>query len=174
MRLSKKQPFNRLINALGIPQVGKETAYLLASVYPSMEALQAATVESLVQVDGIGPKMADSIVSFMGDESTQVLIEQLREFGLTMAADGSASAVPADESHPYFGKTFVMTGTLPTLTREQAEAKIRQVGGKITGSVSKKTDFLLLGESPGSKYEKAVALNVAIIDEGELLAQVPN
>lgn len=171
---SKKQPFNRLINALGIPQVGKETAYLLASVYPSIDALQAATVESLVQVDGIGPKMADSIVSFMGDESTQRLIEQLRELGLTLAADTTTRSAMLDESHPYFGKSFVMTGTLPTLTREQAEAKIRQVGGKITSSVSKKTDFLLLGDSPGSKYDKAVALNVPIIDEAALLSQVPD
>ncbi len=169
---SKSRPLYALINALGIPHVGKETAILLAQQFRSLERLSNATVDELTQIEGIGPKVADSIVGFFGDVEHQNLMTALAELGLTLTmGDLEAEDIaPQNTEHPFYGKSFVMTGTLPTLTRDEAESAIRRVGGKISGSVSKKTDFLLLGENPGSKYDKAIKLNVPILEEDEFKA----
>lgn len=170
IQASKSRPLNALINALGIPHVGKETAYVLAQHFPSMSALSEATVAQLVEVEGIGEKVADSIVGFFGALETQNMLTALAQAGVVLQAAQANPADSLDPSHPYFGKSFVLTGTLPTLSRSEAEGMIRRVGGKLSNSVSKKTDFVLLGDNPGSKYDKAMALNIAILDEAAFLA----
>lgn len=172
IQASKTRPLPGLINALGIPHVGKETAYTLAQTFGSLQALSDATVDQLTQVEGIGEKVADSIVGYFGALETQNLVEALHASGVSLAASAAAESAPANPEHPFYGKAFVLTGTLPTLTRSDAEGMIRRVGGKLSGSVSKKTDFVLLGDNPGSKYDKALALNVAILDEAAFLAQI--
>jgi DNA ligase (NAD+) len=171
IQASKERPFYCLINALGIPHVGKETAILLAQNFPEIDILAGATVEQLIGIEGIGPKVAESIVGFFENVENQNLLTDLRALGVNLASKDACDTMQAvvDEGHPFFGKTFVLTGTLPTLTREEAETKIRLAGGKITSSVSKKTDYLLLGENPGSKYDKALKLNVAVLEEAEFL-----
>lgn len=170
---SKNRPLSSLVNALGIPQVGKETAILLARRFHSIDRLADATVDQLLELEGIGPKIADSIVGFFGDVEIQNLLTDLRELGVTPEGEeNKPDTFVIDENHCCYNKTFVLTGTLPTLTREAAEQLIRRVGGKVSGSVSKKTDYLLLGENPGSKYDKAVALNVTILDEPAFVALI--
>lgn len=179
---SKTRPLFRVINGLGIPQVGKETALLLANTFGSIAALMSASVDDLIAIDGIGPKMADGIVAYFAALDIQQLIAALGECGVSLQAD-AASQLEATEiagidvaglaalpEHPLKGKAFVLTGTLPTMSREQAETLIRVVGAKMSGSVSKKTNYLLLGENPGSKYDKAVALQVPLISEAEFKA----
>jgi DNA ligase (NAD+) len=131
-----------------------------------MDALMAATVEQIVETPGIGEVLAEQIVETLEDERTQELISRLRERGLRMelAEDEKAPA-----TGPLVGKTFVITGTLPNLSREEATARIEEAGGKVTGSVSKKTDYLLLGADPGSKLAKAEKVGTEIIDEERLL-----
>lgn len=172
IQASKQRPLARLINALGIPHVGKETAILLAQTFGSLETLINASQEALEAIEGIGPKVADSIITFFSDSDTTLLIEDLQTLGLKLADEASNVVVNTD--HPFYGKTFVLTGTLPTLSRQEAEERIRAVGGKISGSVSKKTDFVLLGENPGSKAEKAQQLGVSILDEATFLQTLSN
>jgi len=167
---SKQRPLSALINAMGIPHVGKETAILLAQHYPSLDKLFDADIESLMEIDGIGPKVAESIVGFFGEVETQNLITDLKELGVKTEAQLRDQTL--DATHPFYNKTFVLTGTLPTLSREEAETNIRRVGGKISGSIGKKTDYLLLGENPGSKYDKALKLDIPLLSEAEFLAQL--
>ncbi len=170
---SKERPLYALINAMGIPHVGKETAILLAQRFHSIHRLSNATVEELTDIEGIGTKVADSIVGFFAEVENQNLIHELEQLGVKVeSASAQEAFAEANPEHPFFGKSFVMTGTLPTLTRDEAESHIRRVGGKITGSVSKKTDFLLLGENPGSKYDKAMKLNIPILSEADFLSQL--
>ncbi|MCA9789528.1 MAG: NAD-dependent DNA ligase LigA, partial [Cyanobacteria bacterium HKST-UBA05] len=170
IQASTDRPLARLINALGMPHVGKETAVLLANTFYSMDALCRASDADLVAIDGVGPKVAESIVTFLADPDTVLLLEDLKAAGVRMADEKPETKV--DASHPFFGKTFVLTGTLPTLGRQDAEEKIRAVGGKVSSSVSKKTDFVLLGDSPGSKAAKAEQLGVPSLSEAEFLAQL--
>jgi DNA ligase (NAD+) len=170
IQASKDRPLARLLNALGMPHVGKETAVLLANTFYSMDALTQATDETLVAIDGIGPKVAESIITYLNDPDTILLIKNLKAVGVRLADE--KPNIKVNETHPFFGKTFVLTGTLPSLSRQQAEDKIRAVGGKITSSVSKKTSYVLLGESPGSKAAKAEKLGVPAISEAELLSQL--
>lgn len=166
IQASKNQPLYRVVNALGIPHVGKETAILLTKRFPAIDKLADATVAELTDIEGIGPKVADSIVGFFAETETQNLIADLRELGVSLEVETAEEVFEAiPQGHPFTGKTFVLTGTLPTLTRDEAEGMIRRVGGKTTGSVSKKTDYLLLGDNPGSKYDKAVKLEIPILDE---------
>ncbi len=168
---SKKRPLHAVVNALGIPHVGKETAILLTHHFHSMEKLADASIEELMEIEGIGPKVAESIVGFFGDIENQNMIADLKALGITMHSKAATEdMLPKDTSHPFYGKIFVLTGTLPTLTRDEAEEGIRKVGGKISSSISKKTDYLLLGENPGSKYDKAAKLNIPILEESEFKA----
>jgi DNA ligase (NAD+) len=132
-----------------------------------MDALMAATPDEIVATPGIGSVLADQIVETLADERTQELITRLRERGLRMELSPDEAA-PVDG--PLVGKTFVITGTLPNLSRELATAKIEEAGGKVTGSISKNTDYLLLGADPGSKLAKAEKLGTEIIDEESFLA----
>jgi DNA ligase (NAD+) len=161
---SKARPLQRLIYALGISHVGQETALVLARAFGSMEALSTATLDALKTVEGIGGIVADSITVFFADEENQRLLEDLKTHGLTMTGDTSQSTA----NGRFAGQTFVLTGTLPTLSRQDATEMIQAEGGKVSSSVSKKTHYVLAGEEAGSKLEKAQNLGVKIIGELEL------
>jgi DNA ligase (NAD+) len=163
---SKEQPFERVLYGLGIPGVGYVNARNLARHLRSMDALLKATEDLLVEVEGIGPVMARTIEETLAEERTQELIQRFREHGLQMEEEGPAP--PAEG--PLVGKTLVLTGTLPNLTREDATERIEAAGGKVTGSVSKKTDYVVAGSDPGSKLTKAQDLGTEVLDEDGLLA----
>jgi DNA ligase (NAD+) len=165
LEASKQRPFARVLFALGIEEVGEVTGRNLAQRFRDIDALLAATPEQLAETPGVGEKMAASIHAQLHDKRMLGLIEDLREIGLCFHEEG----LPPSQG-PLAGKTLVLTGSLPELSREQATERILATGGHVTGSVSKKTDYLLAGESPGSKLEKAQRLGVAVIDEAGLLA----
>ena len=166
---SKQVPFFRVLYALGIPGIGYVNARNLAGQFRSMDALLAATAEQIVETPGIGPVNAQTVQQTLAEERTRELIERLRGHGLKLESEGP---VPSEAGGPLAGKTLVLTGTLPTLSREQATERIEQAGGKVTGSVSKKTDYLVAGEDPGSKYTKAQELGTEILDEDALIALI--
>lgn len=163
---SKERPFARVIFALGIPHVGGTVAELLASRFAGIDALMTASEDELAEVEGIGPKIAASIRVYFETARNRVVVEKLRAAGVRMAG-----AKPTVEG-PLAGKTFVLTGSLPTLTRGQAESLIRQAGGKVAAAVSKKVDYLLVGADPGSKLGKARKLGVAEVDEAWLVGTI--
>ncbi len=166
---SKATTLARFIFALGIRNVGEATAKDLARFFGSLDALMAADIDRLQQVPDVGPVVAASIVRFFAEPHNVEVIEQLRAAGVTWTEGEAVAAV----SSPVAGKTFVLTGTLPTLTRDAARDMIEALGGKVAGSVSKKTDYVVAGAEAGSKLEKARDLEVAILDEAqfrELLA----
>jgi DNA ligase (NAD+) len=160
---SKRQPFGRVLYSLGIEEVGYVIGRNLAQHFRSIDALLNASPEEIEQAQGVGPKMARKIHSQLHDEQMLALIDDLRAQGLRLEEEG-----PPPGEGPLAGKTFVLTGTLPTLTREQASEAILAAGGRVTGSVSRKTDYLVAGESPGSKLAQAERLGVAVIDEDGL------
>jgi DNA ligase (NAD+) len=144
--------------------VGERTAQILADDFPSMDKRSAASLEDLQEVHEIGPRVAESIREFFDAGKNRELIEQLRKTGLQFEQQQKRASGGKLE-----GKTFVLTGTLPNLTRDEAAAKIEAAGGKVSGSVSKKTDYVVAGEKAGSKLDKARKLEVAVIGESELL-----
>jgi DNA ligase (NAD+) len=162
---SKEVPFGRVLFAIGIEGIGFVTGRNIAARFGSVENLQAATAEQIAETPGIGPIVAQLIADQLADEQMRALIADLRSVGLTLEQAGGP---PADG--PLRDKTFVLTGTLPDLTREQATERILAAGGRVTSSVSKKTDYVVAGESPGSKLEKAERLGVTVLDEPGLLA----
>ncbi|MEW5961196.1 MAG: NAD-dependent DNA ligase LigA [Chloroflexota bacterium] len=162
---SKQQPLARLLTGLGIRYVGSVVAGLIVAAYPAIEALQQATQEELQAIEGVGPRIAESIVEWFSRLPNRALIDKFRQAGLTLTtAAPTARPIPGSLA----GLTFVITGTLPTWSRDQAQAFIEQHGGKVTGSVSKNTDYLVAGEKAGSKLNKAQALGVAVLDEAGL------
>lgn len=162
---SKQQPFERFVTALGIRYVGGVVAGLVTAAFPTVEQLESASQEELEMVEGVGPRIAESIVAWFDQPTNRALIEKFRRAGLTLAAKTSSKPASAQ---PLTGQTFVISGTLPTWSRDEAKAFIEQHGGKVTGSVSKKTHYLVLGENPGSKLTKAEALGVPTLNEDEL------
>jgi DNA ligase (NAD+) len=162
---SKSQPFGRVLFAIGIEEVGDVTGRALAQQFRSINALLEADVAALQETPGVGPKMAVRIHDQLADPAMRALIDDLVSLGLTFEEDG-----PPPGEGPLAGLTFVLTGTLPDLTREQASELIIAAGGKVTGSVSKKTDYLVAGESAGSKLTKAQTLGVPVLDEDGLRA----
>ncbi len=159
---SKKLPLERVIYGLGIRMVGERTAQFLAEHFGSMEALEQAGVEELQNVDEVGPRIAESIVEFFSIPANRKLVERLGEVGLAFKGKKK------ERGTKLAGKTFVLTGTLPKLTRDEAKKMIEDAGGKVTGSVSKKTDYVVAGADAGSKLDKAKELGVAVIDENEM------
>jgi DNA ligase (NAD+) len=164
---SRSRPFKRVLYALGLPGVGYVTAEALADHFGSIDELHAADPERVEEVEGVGPIMAVQIAESLADERTWELVEKLREKGLQLEQDPSERRAAGG---PLEGKTLVLTGTLPDLTREEAGALIKSAGGKVTNSVSKKTDYVVAGESPGSKLAKAEQLGVEVLDEAGLRA----
>jgi len=157
----------RVVFGLGIRHVGERTAQILAQHFGSMEAISRATQEELEGVFEVGPVVAESIYRFFVQPDNRSVIEKLRAAGVNLSAKDAAKRSAVLE-----GKQFVLTGKLPTLSREQASTLIEQHGGRMTASVSQKTDFLLAGEDAGSKLEKAKALGVPVIDEAKFLKMV--
>jgi DNA ligase (NAD+) len=160
---SKKQPLNRVLLGLGIRHVGERTAQALAEEFGSMDALIAATEEELTAVNDIGPKVAATVREFFSNPRNLALIERLRGYGLTFTAEKKVRGTALT------GLTFVLTGTLPTLTRDAAKERIEAAGGKVSGSVSKKTSYVVAGEEAGSKLATAEKLGVTVLDEAGLL-----
>lgn len=156
---SKTPSMTKFLTALSIKLVGKETADLIANEYPTLESIKNATQEDLTKIDGIGDKVAKSVVDFFADENNKKVLAKLEQYGVT--PKGSAFE---KISNVFEGKTFVITGTL-SLPRNIFEEKIKRHGGKVSGSVSKKTSYVLAGENPGSKFDKASALGVIILTE---------
>jgi DNA ligase (NAD+) len=164
---SKRQPFGIVLFALGLPDVGYVTARALAEHFGTIDALIEADTERIEEVEGVGPIVAERIREELSEEPTLELIEKLRARGLRLELSESERRA---ESGPLDGKTFVLTGTLPELSREDATKLIRRAGGKVTGSVSRKTDYVVAGDSPGSKLAKAEELETEILDEEGLRA----
>jgi DNA ligase (NAD+) len=164
---SRGRPFKRVLYALGLPGVGYVTAEALADHFGSIDALRGADPERIEEVEGVGPIMAVQIAESLADESTWTLVEKLREKGLRLEQDASERRATGG---PLEGKTLVLTGTLPDLTREEAAALIKSAGGKVVNSVSKSTDYVVAGESPGSKLAKAEKYETEILDEAGLRA----
>lgn len=164
---SKTQPATRVLSGLGIHFVGSAVADLLLDRFRSFDALAAASEEELAQVEGIGPRIAGSVAAWFRSQGNAHLVERLRAAGLKLALH---EARPVATAQALAGKTFVITGTLPTWSREQATAIIEQHGGNVTGSVSGKTDYLLAGEKAGSKLDKARKLGVPVLSEDDLRA----
>lgn len=160
---SKQNDLSKVIFALGIPEVGEKTAAELASAFGSMEKLSWATLEQLTALDGFGEVVAQNIVSFFLEERNRVQIERLAKAGINM----ESTKVKAGDT--FEGKTFVLTGTLPTLKRNEAKELIESLGGKVSSSVSKKTDYVVAGEEAGSKLTKANELGITILTEEQLL-----
>jgi DNA ligase (NAD+) len=161
---SEERPFGLVLFGIGLEEVGYVTGRNLAQHFRSIDALMAATAEQIAEVPGVGPKMAQSIHDQLAEPSMRALIEDLRAEGLRFEQEG-----PPPGEGPLAGKTFVLTGTLPSLTREQATERIVAAGGRVTSSVSKKTDYLVAGEAAGSKLEKAQRLEVDVIGEDGLV-----
>jgi DNA ligase (NAD+) len=162
---SRSRPFKRVLYALGLPGVGYVTAEALADHFGSIDALHKADPEPIEEVEGVGPIMAVQIAESLADERTWELVEKLREKGLRLEQDPAERRASGG---PLEGKTLVLTGTLPELTREEATALIKSAGGKVVNSVSKKTDYVVAGENPGSKLAKAEKYETEILDEAGL------
>jgi DNA ligase (NAD+) len=163
---SKEQPFSRVLYALGIPGIGWVNARNLARQFGSIDALMKAQPEEIQETEGVGPVLARTLSETLAEERTRELIERLRKLGLSMEQEGGPA--PGEEG-PLAGKAFVLTGTLPNLSREEATERIEAAGGKVTGSVSGKTDYVVAGDDPGSKLAKAQDLGTEILDEHGLL-----
>jgi DNA ligase (NAD+) len=160
---SKRKPFGRVLFGIGIEEVGYVTGRNLAQHFRTVDALLEADPEQIAEAQGVGPKMAQIIHEQLADPQMRELIRDLRDQGLQFEEEG-----PPPGEGRLTGKAFVLTGTLPELTREQASEMIIAAGGRVTGSVSRKTDYVVAGESPGSKLAQAEKLGVPVIDEAGL------
>ncbi|PSN10776.1 DNA ligase, partial [filamentous cyanobacterium CCT1] len=167
---SKTRPWASVLYAMGIRHVGTVNAKTLAQHFPTAEALAAASPEDIATVHSIGPEIAQAVAQWFEVPANQTLIDRLRQAGLQLAADEDQTQAAA--AGALAGKTFVLTGTLPTLTRPEATELIEAAGGKVTSSVSKATDYLVAGEKAGSKLTKAEGLGIAILSEGDLLTLI--
>ena len=163
---SKQRPLNRLLTAMGLRHVGKETADILAGEFPSIDILKNTSLEELSNIEGIGDIIAKSIYNYFHNENNIKLIEELKELGI------NPQGIAKVKSNKFEGKTFVLTGTLPTMTRDEASEIIKSHGGKTSSSVSKKTSYVLAGENAGSKLDKAVNLGVIILTEDDFLGMI--
>ena len=153
---------------LGIPHVGAEKAKILASYFKTMDKLMQASKEELIRLPDIGDVVADSVISYLADETHQKLITKLKDSGLNMTYLGTEITL----NENFAGKKFVLTGTLKKMTRDEAKKTIEKLGGKTIESVSKKTDVVIVGDNPGSKYDKAQALQLTIWDEDDFLQKI--
>jgi DNA ligase (NAD+) len=165
---SRTRPFSRVLAALGIRGVGARVAQIITRRYHTIEELMAADVSDLTEIEGIGPVIAEDIVSFLSHEGNRQVIARLQANGVRMRTEGAAAA---EQPGPLTGLTIVISGTLPTMSREQATQRISAAGGRVVGSVSRKTDYVLLGDDPGaSKVRQAEKLGVKTLDEAGMLA----
>jgi DNA ligase (NAD+) len=165
---SKKRPLGRVLYALGVRHIGTSIAQLLVDNFLTIEQLTAASEDDLQSVQGVGPQIAKSVVRFFADEHNQRLIRRLKKAGVQM----QAVKKPVRRSQQFFGKSFVLTGTLSSMTREEAKSKIESLGGKVVSSVSKNTNFVVVGAEAGTKKEKAQTLGILLIDEQKFLTML--
>ena len=165
---SKSNDLSKLIFALGIRHVGARNAQILAQHFKTLDALMEADENTLSDIDEIGAVIANSIVTFFSEAQNRETVDKFRKYGLNF------NCIELKKDGIFTGKTFVLTGTLPTMNRSEASKMITDNGGKVSSSVSKKTDFLLAGEDAGSKLEKAVALDIEIINEESFLKMFEN
>jgi len=161
---SRRAPLPRILNGLGIPFVGERTAQFLADEFGDLDKIAGASEDELQKAEEVGPKVAQSIRRFFDEERNLDLVQRLSDAGFTFTYQPKPKT-----GGPLAGQIFVLTGTLPKLTREEAKARIEAAGGKVTGSVSRKTDYVVAGEDAGSKLDKARSLGIRIIGEAELL-----
>jgi len=159
---SRSLEFSRLLFGIGIRHVGERTAQILAAYFGSVERLESAAREELEEVHEIGPKLAETIFLFFRQAENRALLERLRGAGLPMRSNVVEQPKP---EQVFAGKTFVLTGTLDTMTRDEAAGLITERGGRVSSSVSKKTSFVVAGRDPGSKLDKARGLGVSVLDE---------
>jgi DNA ligase (NAD+) len=164
---SRAQPLARILNALGIPFVGERTAQILADTFGDLDRIATASEEELQQAVEVGPKVAASIRQFFAQDHNRDLVERLRSAHIVFTCE---IRTPQDKQGKFVGRTFVLTGTLPTMTREEAAALIEAEGGKVNNSVSKKTSYVVAGAEAGSKLDKATTLGIPVIDEVGLRA----
>lgn len=169
IRRSRENDLYRLVYALGIPHIGAKAAQVLCGAFPSMDQLEGATEEEIAQIEGFGGIMAKEVAAYFQKESTRELVARLKELGVHMEAHRQEA-----QSTSLAGSTFVLTGTLPTMSRKEAAQLIESHGGKVTSSVSKKTSYVLAGEDAGSKLEKARQLEIPVLTEEELLRMLEN
>jgi DNA ligase (NAD+) len=162
---SRERPFGRVLFAIGLEEVGEVTGRNLAARFRTVDALLAATPQEIEATPGVGPKMAQRIAEQLADDQMRALIADLREQGVHFELEG-----PAPGEGPLADLALVLTGALPTLSREDATQRILAAGGRVTTGVSKKTDYVVAGASPGTKLEKAERLGVAVLDEAGLFA----
>jgi DNA ligase (NAD+) len=165
---SRDRPIWRLLVGLNIPHVGSIVAQLIARHFGSIDAIAKASAEEIASVEGVGPVIAKSVANWFGDPENQTLIEKLRSAGVRME-DPEREAPPEG---PLTGTTVVLTGGLSSMSRDEATRAAEEAGAKVTSSVSKSTDFVVAGENPGSKYDKALQLGVEIVDEEEFLRRI--
>jgi DNA ligase (NAD+) len=161
---SKAAPLNRVLLGLGIRHVGERTAQALAEHFGNIDDIIAADIPTLTAINDIGPKVAETIHEFFLNDRNRALVDRFKKLGLTMTAEKRVTTTTLE------GLTFVLTGTLPTLTREAAKEMIESAGGRVSGTVSKKTNYVVAGEEAGSKLDKAQSLGVPILDEPGLRA----
>jgi DNA ligase (NAD+) len=166
LEASRERPFHRVLFALGIRHVGSINAQLLAENFSDIEALMAADEEQIAAVEGIGPVIAASVRDYFNEPHNVETVDRLRAAGLSFAADTANDAVEL----PFAGKRFVLTGTLTTLSRSEAKEKIEALGGKVSGSVGRNTDYVVIGENPGSKADKARELEKTLLSEVDFVA----
>jgi DNA ligase (NAD+) len=164
---SRTNPLPRVITALGIRFVGERTAVFLAEAFGNLEAISHASTSDLQLAEEVGPKVAEAVVQYFSEPGNRELVGRLRKAGLQFSYNSSRP-----KAGPLHGKTLVITGTLPSLTRDEAKLLIEQAGGKVSSAVSKKTSYVVVGEDAGSKFAKARELNIPVLTEGELLALV--
>jgi DNA ligase (NAD+) len=170
IEMSKKRPFSQVVYALGIRHIGASIAKLLVDNFKTIEQLVSAAKEDLLSVQGVGPRIAESVINFFSDTHNRRIVDRLKVAGVQMAGR-------KDRTHtlnPCSGKCFVLTGTLTSMTREEARQKIESLGGKVISSVSKNTDFVVVGSEAGSKLEKAQALGIQLLDEQKFLTMLQN
>lgn len=164
---SQSRPLPRVLNGLGIPFVGERTAQILSDTFGSLDTIASSSMAELQRAEEVGPKVAHSITQFFAEPRNRELVERLRSAGLQFT-----HTIAVKQSGPLDGLIFVLTGTLPSMSREDAKARIEDAGGKVTGSVSKKTDFVVAGADAGSKLDKARSLGIPVLDEAQLLEKL--
>jgi DNA ligase (NAD+) len=164
---SRDNPLPRVLTGLGIRFVGERTAVFLAEAFGSLDAIQEATMEDLQKAEEVGPKVAESIRQFFREPRNRELVKRLRDAGLQFDYQ-----IKKKTGGPLAGLTFVLTGTLPNLSRDDAKLLIETAGGKVSGSVSRKTSYVVAGAEPGSKLDKAKELGVQVVDEAGLLDMI--
>jgi DNA ligase (NAD+) len=168
IQASRRRGLARLLNALSIPMVGERVATLLANHFGHLHRVQGASLEELSGIRGIGEQIAQSVLRFFDDETNRDVLRRVAEAGVELTQPGFVAEGP----RPLAGKTFVLTGTLRSLTRDEARELVERLGGRITTAVSRKTDYVVAGEAPGSKLDDAKRLGIAILDEAAFRALV--